>query len=581
MPTLRPYQARAHAKIKDRFNAGINRQLVKHPTGMGKTPLFAELPNAFAYSAKDILLVLVHREELAQQAADKLRAWNPGRSVGIEMADRRWDGEQLVVASVPTIGRKGSKRLDRFPKHRVRGIVTDEAHHATADSYLNIYDYFDVWDRKDILCLGVTATPNRADGTGLNKVFQEIVDDISILDGIKDGWLSNLRGRRLATTTSLAGVHKRAGDFADNELAELVNTGRRNEEVIRFWLDYGENRKSIGFAVDVQHAKDLADAAKRYGISAEAIWGGDPLRQEKLEMHRKGQLKILFNCQILTEGYDDWEVGCIIGARPTMSESLYTQMIGRGTRIQDGLPGSLIEARAAGIPILKDDCIVLDVVDNAGKHSLATLSSLFGLNPQLDMHGKFVTKVLQEIDEAQAARPFLPVSELTDINDIKTFAEEVDLFKVHYEPEVIDASPNQWHKTKNDNYILLLPNDGHVTVFRDVLDNWQISGQVNGFTLRGKRPSFAEAIKAADEHVLKLGANGIEKIINREQKWHSQPPSPEQLGLAKRLRIVVPPGATKGEVSQRITLELAKRNEKRLLKVAAKIPMPIPVGGAA
>ena len=175
---LRPYQSNCLEKIKYNKDQGIYRQLVAWCTGGGKTVLFAGLPDAL--NIKGRVLVLVHREELATQAQDKIKHWNKNRTVGIEMGGTySSDLDQIVVASVQTIARKGSKRLEKFKPQDFEAIVIDECHHGTSDSYITVLNHFKVFDPGNkILVLGVTATPSRSDGQGLNKVFQTITDDL-------------------------------------------------------------------------------------------------------------------------------------------------------------------------------------------------------------------------------------------------------------------------------------------------------------------------------------------------------------------------------------------------------------------
>ena len=164
---LRDYQATTAQKIKTKLAAGVTRQLVKYATGLGKTPLFSSLPNVLGFSGR--MLVLDHRTELTDQALDKLKRWNPDRTVAAEMGDRRSNGEQLVVAGVQTIGRSNSPRLAQFNPADFDALVIDEAHHATAQSYRTVVDHFT--KNPKLLVLGVTATPNRADGTGLGEIL--------------------------------------------------------------------------------------------------------------------------------------------------------------------------------------------------------------------------------------------------------------------------------------------------------------------------------------------------------------------------------------------------------------------------
>jgi hypothetical protein len=303
------------------------------------------------------IMVLVHREELANQAADKIQKWNPDLMVGVEKAKRHSSPmDTFIVASVPTIGRRGSTRILKFHRDDFDCLVSDEAHHSTAPQWRNVLEHFGVLraGESNVLSLGLTATPNRSDGTGLRQNFDEIVYDMGIRAGIEAGWLVDLRGIRVSTKTNLDNVHSRAGDFAENELADEVNTVGRNGIIVKEWMKAAYGLKTVVFTVNIQHALDLAAAFRKCSVNAEAIWGDDPDRANKLARHRSGEITVLANCAVLTEGYDDPGIRCIVLAKPTKSALLYTQMIGRGTRLDEGKSDCILE----GTPILTDQGLI-------------------------------------------------------------------------------------------------------------------------------------------------------------------------------------------------------------------------------
>ena len=159
---------------------------------------------------------------------------------------------------------------------------------------------------------------------------------MGIRQGIETGYLVDLIGIRVGTKTDLDNVHSRAGDFAEDELADAVNNPERNALIVKEWYKHAYGRKTVAFTVDIQHALDLAAAFQAHGVQAQAVWGNDPLRADKLARHRNGGLELLCNCAVLTEGYDDPTIRCILLAKPTKSALLFTQMIGRGTRLDEG-----------------------------------------------------------------------------------------------------------------------------------------------------------------------------------------------------------------------------------------------------
>jgi superfamily II DNA or RNA helicase len=554
---LRDYQQGTIDKIKTAWSGGTNRLIAKYATGLGKTPLFAALPDELAVKGR--MLVVVHRDELAQQAADKLRKWNPARTVGIEMGDQRCCGADLVVGGVQTLGRSGGKlRLAELDPSAFGAVVIDECHHSTSDSYRRIFEHFNVFDNKDILSLGVTATVNRADGTGLGEVYQEIVDDKDILFGIRNGWLVDLKGIRVKTSTDLNDVHTKGHDFDQRELVGAVNTYARNDQAVRAWLEHGESRQTVGYCVDVQHAKDVADTFRRYGVVAEAVWGMDPYRKEKLTAHRDGKIQVLLNCEVLTEGYDDWRIGCVMMLRPTKSEGLYTQIVGRGTRIPDGI-GNLRDAINSGKDVEKRDCILLDLVDVTNRHSLVSLPTLFGMNQDMDLAGKSILEVVDEIEEIKFSKPFVDITKVLNANDLKTYAEQVDLFRVELAPEVLQWSEYCWQKSGNDAYVLLLPDKENVVVLKDMLDQWHIVGKVRGVELRDVKPDFGTALREADYQVKLHGGRNVNALVNRNSGWRTKPPTELQLAMCRRFGVKVPAGATRGEVTLKLDWEFKKR----------------------
>lgn len=562
MLELYPYQHTALAKVGSKLNEGINRQVVKLPTGMGKTPLFAKIDVALGPNRKR-KLVIVHREELASQCAETIARWNPGAKVGVEMGELRSNqDEEFIVAGVRTIGNAGSPRLTQFDPGQFISVGIDECHHATAQSYQTVMNHFKIYDRKDILLLGVTATPNRTDGSPLGTVFEEIVYEKSILEGIQEGYLSNLRGVKIVTGESLDDVHRSMGDFVHGELAGKVDTARMNDLAARSWLEHGEGRQTVEFCVDVAHAKNLATAYKGYGVPAEAIWADDKYRAEKLAAHRAGQLKVITNCEILIEGYDDWRIGCIGLSRPTQSELLYTQMIGRGTRI-DPATGNLVAARAMGLALMKEDCLILDRVYNTSKHSLVTLASLFGLGMYTDLKKRGMAKIMEEVAEMKSSNPALDLSKLLDINDLKSYAKSVDMFSVSYPPEIEKISPYQWRKV-DDAYVLLLHNKSSVTVLPDLLDKWHVCGVVNGYKVNESVESLEEAVKTADQSVKDLGTREMQLFAKRVLKGDFEKPSAAQIALCKKLHIPVPPTASKGEVRRKIGQVLGDKTKRRV-----------------
>jgi superfamily II DNA or RNA helicase len=551
------------------------------------TVVFSQLPERL----KDILpgqsLVLAHREELIDQAVAKMRLINPTLRIDKEKAEHKADPSlaDVIVASVATLGRKGTKRLDKYNWQNFDKFITDEAHHSIASSYTNIYEAAGILTTGDKrLLLGVTATPSRGDGKALAQLYQKIVYSYSMRQAIEDGWLVDVRGVRVTTNTSLDAVKTVGGDFAQDMLADAVNNPTRNQGIVKAWLDYGENRQTIVFTVDIQHAVDLAEMFKHHGVNAEAIWGNDPERARKLERHRNGDITVLLNCGVLTEGYDDWRIGCIILARPTKSSVLFTQMVGRGTRLQDGT-GNLNEllklntnpvyaitlpqrfmmpADSTGNTInyttapIKRDCVVIDVVDASSRHSLVTLPTLMGMSAHMNLKGESVVKAIRRIEEAQKQHSNIDFTQLQDITQLKTYIEQVNLFDIKFPAEVEDNSQLSWHPAADGGFVLLLPDRQEIRVKENILSQWEISGIIKGQKYKGIRDTIDAAFKAADDLVYEKSPEAL-KLLRREEKWHSQPATVAQLNLLRKLfkGKPLPTDLDKGKASKMISSFLA------------------------
>jgi ATP-dependent helicase IRC3 len=559
---LRDYQVEACAKLAEAYQRGKRRVIITMPTGSGKTCVFVNLPGKPYAPGK--YLVLVHRDELVQQAVEKFQAWSPHLRLTVEKAERHADpAADIVIASVPTLAREN--RLAPFPWGDFGTCVVDEAHHSTAETYRRILERGGFLNDEKLL-LGVTATPNRADGTPLAEVYEEIVYEYSLRDCIEAGWLSDLRGLRVRTTISLDAVRVRMDDFAQEQLARLVDDPRRNQLIVEAWLDHARARQTIVFTVNIAHAQNLAEIFKLYGVKVAATSGEDPDRRAKVEAYRRGELQVIVNCNVLTEGFDDALTSCILMARPTKSGLLYQQMIGRGTRLEPG-----IENRLRTPPVLKPDCLVIDVVDNSTRHELATLPSLFGL-PQIEDFGDLtVTKAAQQIEEAEREHPGLDLSKLARMGAlarlVKAHTETILFFSpVQYAPEVLRHSRLAWIKTSSGDYVLTLPGRRRIRISRNnLLNQVAITVQrIDGRILSVTRPTVAEALAACERWIEEHEPN-VRGMLLRNTTWRRRPASQRQLTLLRRLRpdLNVPDTITGDVASYLIGSHFSRRGDER------------------
>lgn len=470
----RDYQLECIEAIRSNWKQGVLQQLVVMATGTGKTVVFANIiKTMWRYMTRGgKVLVFAHREELVDQAIELIKSINPDLKVGKEMASDWADNDcDVIVSCVASIGRSGSTRLVRFGRFNL--VICDEAHHSIASTYLNVFETTEVLKPESkALLVGFTATPKRRNLTraekkqittldegellSLKSVYKKIVFSFPIRKAIDTGWLVPLRGYRIKTETSLDNIKTTAGDFQQDQLSEAVNTDLRNKQVVDAYEQHGTHRQFVCFTVDITHAKSLAAEFQKRGFNVEAVWGNDPLRAEKLAKHKSKEILGLCNAQVLTEGYDDWQVSCIISAAPTQSSTKYTQEIGRGTRLQQGT-GNLLEAIRMGYALSKVDCVVIDIVDNYKRNTLSTLPSMVGLNPEFNLHGGSAIAAVQEIEALQEKFPGVSFMGLTDLSKVKTFVESIDLFAEPYTEEIKQYSSLTWLPMQDGSFMLAMP----------------------------------------------------------------------------------------------------------------------------
>jgi ATP-dependent helicase IRC3 len=528
---LRPYQLKCLSNIRARREAGVRRQLISQATGTGKTVCFANLPEDMPKGAQ--MHMIAHRMELIEQGAEKIAHWNPTLNIGVEMAERKADGrEDVIVSCIDTL----RNRVDKYDPANCCWLVIDEAHHSTATSYGKVIDHFMVNPHATLL--GFTATPNRADGVAMGSVFDEIVFSYGMRDAIEDGWLSDVHGFQLKTNTDISRVGTKTGDFNEQQLSSAVNTVARNEAIVKGWIDYCWPRQTVVFTVDVKHAKDMCSAFQRQGIKAAAIWGNDPDRRTKLAAFRKGELAVLLNCQILIEGFDMWQVECVVPAAPTKSQARLIQEVGRGTRLQEDIL-NLVEWREKGL--LKDtdktNCLVMDPIDILGRHSLATLPSLFGLSPNLDLQGQSVVAAVKAIQAAQRAHPEADMSTLSKLSDLQTHIQKIDLWKVKFAEEVAGFSEMQWTRRGDGTYRILLPGNEYFKIEEDIVGKFVVTGRLKGRQYdKQTHANLEEAVSAVEVKITAVDDKML-KLLRREARWHKNPVTDAQKGLLRKLRV--------------------------------------------
>lgn len=324
---LRPYQSEAKEAIFQEWDKGVLRTLLVLPTGCGKTIVFAKVTEDCVRRG-DRVLILAHRGELLDQAADKIEKTTK-LGCATEKAEQSCLGSwfRVVVGSVQTLMRE--KRLGQFPADYFNTIIIDEAHHSISDSYQKILAHFD-----KARVLGVTATPDRGDMQNLGKVFDSLAYEYTLPKAIKAGYLSPIKALTIPLKLDLSGVSMQSGDFKAGDIATALDPYLY--QIADEMEKYCKDRKTVVFLPLVKTSQKFRDILIDKGFKAAEVNGESKARAEVLEAFGRGDYNVLCNSMLLTEGWDCPSVDCIVVLRPTKVRSLYSQMVGRGTRLHPG-----------------------------------------------------------------------------------------------------------------------------------------------------------------------------------------------------------------------------------------------------
>lgn len=348
---LRPYQEEAKNAIFEQWKNRTRRTLLVLPTGCGKTIVFAKVTEDCVRHGNRVL-VLAHRGELLDQAADKIRK-TTGLGCAVEKAEESCQGSwfRIVVGSVQTLMRE--KRLNQFPEDYFNTIIVDEAHHCISDSYQRVLKHF-----PDANVLGVTATPDRGDMRNLGQYFESLAYEYTLPKAIKEGYLSPIKALTIPLKIDMSGVSVQAGDFKVGDIGTALDPYL--EGIAAEMEKYCQDKKTVVFLPLVKTSQKFRDILNEHGFQAAEVNGDSQDRAEILHDFESGKYNVLCNSMLLTEGWDCPGVDCIVVLRPTKVRSLYCQMVGRGTRLSPG----------------KDHLLLLDFLWHTERHELCHPASL-------------------------------------------------------------------------------------------------------------------------------------------------------------------------------------------------------------
>ena len=364
---LRPYQKESMESVFEQWEE-VDKTLLVLPTGCGKTIVFAKITEQCVKGGKRVL-ILAHRGELLEQAADKI-AKTTGLGCATEKAEQSslntW--YRIVVGSVQTLMRE--KRLNQFDRDYFDVIIIDEAHHCISDSYQKVLQYF-----SNAKVLGVTAIPDRGDMKNLGSYFESLAYEYSLPKAIKEGYLCPIKAQTIPLKLDLSGVSQQAGDFKTSDIDTALDPYlfQIGDEMRK----YCTNRKTVVFLPLVKTSQKFTHILNELGFRAVEVNGGSDDRAEVLQDFESGKYNVLCNSMLLTEGWDCPSVDCVVVLRPTKVRALYSQMVGRGTRLCEG----------------KKELLLLDFLWHSERHELCHPAHLISENEEV---AKQITKNIAE-----------------------------------------------------------------------------------------------------------------------------------------------------------------------------------------
>ena len=541
---LRDYQSDAITATRQAWHKGLRRPAVVLPTGAGKTVVFAHLVKIMrALGVRAV--ILVHRDELIQQAVAKLHAVAPDLRVGVVKAERREIlGRDVVVASVMSLKTEAARA--GLVRAGFRLVIVDEAHHAVANTYMAILRDLGCYEDDPMIgayALGVTATLGRSDRVALGQVWQDVVYRRDIVEMIRAGHLVNVKGVRvkvegLDLTNVKRSSFKRAGedrDWQDQALSDAMHEALAPAAVARAYVEHAKDRQGILFAPTVAMAYEMAEALREQGITAVGLDGTVPTleRRRILADFQRGDTQVVCNCAVLTEGFDAPWCSAVVIARPTSSAALYVQMAGRGLRPYPG----------------KRDALLIDVVGVTGKHRLASLVDLSGAERVEKLDAELAEyEPDDEIDLLGLLDPAERAARTGDYvgADGALHSEIVDLF---------GSSRQAWLRTRRG--VWFLSAGAQLIFLAPELDPGRYAvARCPQYASGGEFLQRDVDLDMAMSWGEQYAAVDSGSLTRRGASWRAGAPSQQQLVMAARLD-VSSEGRSRGELSDAISTEVA------------------------
>lgn len=629
---LRPYQVEAVKGIEDAFLQAPSTLLVM-ATGTGKTVVIAEVLRRRAHLGR--AMVIAHRGELVFQGTDTIQTV-ADLSVDIEMAEYRApttgsDRADVVVGTVQTQNAGTDlKRMERFNPAEFATLVIDEAHHSPAASYLEVVNYYR--QNPELRVLGVTATPDRHDEEAMGQVFETVAYEYGIEDAIKDGYLVPIQQSPiLIHGLDYSHVRTTAGDLNGSDLAGVMESEEPAQQIVQATLERAMSlkpgtltetvkagpieelparmapilaehppRQTLVFCVTVAHANLFAEVANRWSPDlSKMICGKTPKddRREILKSFGARKFPILANVGVATEGFDAPGIEVVAMARPTKSRSLYTQMVGRGTRTLPGVIDDLEtpEERREAIALSPKPAMeVIDFVGNSGRHKLVTARDVLAGNQSdavVERANRNMERDAEEGREPEDVQESLREAE-QEIIEERRREEEAErerrkklVATTSYEVgnqvnpfDLFDVEPwreRPWHRGRKPSEAMskMLVNAGIDPTDKSFTEAKQLIGQIIDRRDKGKCTyKQARALVRAGISEREAGAMTFtDASVKLDEIMHRTPASEKQLRALARFGYRG--DYTKAEAS-RLLDQLAKNGWKRLPDHTAPEPEP-------
>lgn len=521
---LRPRQEAFVSRVCDALKARKN-TLGIAPTGAGKTVMLSGVAGRMGGSQ----LVLQHRDELVEQNERTFKKVNPRAKTSLYVADyKRWAPDGTTFGMIQTLCR--DKNLDTMP--RLDRIIIDEGHHAVADSYLKVIHHARQAN-PNLQLLLVTATPSRSDRRTLRTLVDNVADQITLGELIREGHLVRPRAFVIDTgiQDELEGLkRKRFDDFDQAEVERIMNKRAINDRVVDEWRKVAGDRQTVVFTSTVQHAKDVVEAFVRAGIAARVVYGdmGDTERKQTLLDFDKARFQVVVNVAVLTEGWDCQPVSCVVLLRKESDKSVLIQMVGRGLRTLDPerYPGRH-----------KDDCIVLDF--GYSLHSHRGLEQAVRIDTEEG--GKdcpecqaVVPKALHECPICGFEWPRTAVQKLEESREGDSI-NELGLLTdfVMTEVDLLEQSPYRWEDLFGNSTVTMANALEAWACVIKFQGRWIAMGgsKEKGIVIVGDNNDRLVSLAAADDF---LRDNGDDDTANKQKRWLHLPPTDKQremLGL--------------------------------------------------